>query len=538
MGTLTYSKNKFYFTSDFSKVRNDQEWFMLQGAGFKYEPETLRWVTRSAAKAVLLRRFADEGAERKLKNIFITTYKAPESIIYPDHLSPKSFQLESAWHALTRSPSYIADEAGLGKTITAILCMNTMPGKTLIICPPFLKYNWENEIRKWATMMLHPKAWLPTVAVVENGFSSKEVFEKNITILPDSLLVNPVVQKRLSENKFKWLFVDEAHRYKEATTQRTKALIGEKDGTGLCIADAAERICFLSGTPLPNGRPIELFHLLDRIAPESIGHRSYEDYGKLFCNGKRVVRYEGRRDISQWDFSGVSNLETLSEELYEKLMVRHLKKDVLKELGPKTRQIIFLDTPKDLKPYEKKVLANHTLDDLMGEGRELGDISSYRRQVGTSKIIPAFTYIHELLEHSRDKLVVFAHHIEVVETLTKMLKDFHPLMIRGGMTAARKAIAVREFQNDPKHRAIIGNMDAMGTGNTLTASPQVIVVEPSWVPGTNEQAEDRIYRMTQKQNVYVKYLVLRDSLDERMLHSVLSKQDSIDKVLNQKGTNR
>ena len=239
------------------------------------------------------------------------------------------------------------------------------------------------------------------------------------------------------------------------------------------------------------------------------------------------MRHEGRRAILNWDYKGHSNLGRLKTELREKLMIRHLKKNHLKELGPKTRKIIFLDEPEQLKKFESRVIKNYSLDELMGEDHELGDIATYRREVGQAKVPQAFSYIQQLLENSSDKLVVFAHHVSVVEDLTRMLEDFHPLMIRGGMTAREKEKAVYWFQTNPNRRVIVGNMDAMGIGNTLTKAPGVIVVEPSWVPGINEQAEDRVHRMTQKSNVYIHYLVLRNSLDERMLSNVFSKQKAI-----------
>ncbi len=534
MGILSFSKNQFHFAPliTLSSSRDERACAIFQTnnlaekAGLKYNAETFRWVTRVAAKAVKLRQFADESAERKFKNYFITRFKLPEQIIYPDHLTPKSFQIESAQHCLTRSPAYCADEAGLGKTITSILCMNTVPGDTLIICPAHLKYNWASELTHWCIET-------PDYEIIESGTDDVEKFDAEILILPDSLLTNSRIKSILSERKFTWLFVDEAHRYKEATTQRTQSLVGrEDDRDWFAIASVAERIVFLSGTPIPNGRPIELYPLLSAIAPHAIGHRPLIEYGKIFCAGKQVTRFEGKRAIPNWDFKGCSNLKLLRKDLRAEFMVRHLKKNVLKELGPKTRQIIFLeDSQNHLAPYERAVLKNHTLEQLMGEDHELGDIAAYRRAVGNAKINQAFSIINQHLENTNEKVVVFAHHINVVEGLTRLLSDHHPLMIRGGMTSKKKTEAVRLFQHEKKHRVIVGNLDAMGTGNTLTKAPSLFMVEYDWRPGTNEQAEDRIYRMTQKQNVYIRYLVVRNSLDERVLRLVLEKEENIQKVM-------
>lgn len=534
MGKLSFENGKFRFKTIFMSAERGGvaiENKLAKDAGFQWDADSLRWVTRNAHKALKLRRFADSNAERKLKSIFITKFAPPEQIIYPDHLSPRLHQIESAWHCLTRSPAYCADEAGLGKTITSILCVNTVPGKTLIICPPHLVHNWLAEIKRWSVTT-------PDVVILEGGKSiaNDRLWDADFVILPDSLIANPLTLHMVITRKWEWLFVDEAHRYKEATTQRVQALTGVNENgrkeSSQSISGAATRVVLLSGTPIPNGRPIELYPLLAHLSPSSIGHRSFTQYGEEFCGAKRVVRYEGQKAIVSWDFRGHSNLGKLRAELKSQLMVRHLKKNCLKELPPKERKIIFLDSSNHLMPLEKAALKNRSLDELLGEDHTQGDLATYRREVGEAKIEGALTLIEEWLEDNEGKkLVVFAHHIGVVETLTRELQAFSPIMIRGGLSKKEKAKRVQLFQTKEKHRVAIGNMEAMGTGNTMTAAEDVFVIEPSWVPGVNEQAEDRVHRMTQLGQVYIRYLVLRDSLDERLLYRCLEKQEAIEQAM-------
>jgi SNF2 family DNA or RNA helicase len=540
MGTLSYLNSKYYFAASCGVERDE-----AMKAGLSFESDTLRWVTRSHAKARLLRRYADGSAERKLKNYFITDLTPPEFLIYPDHLAPRSWQVESAWHVLTRTPSYVADEAGLGKTATAIIAVNSSPGKTLITCPPYLRYNWLSELKTWLNIKVlgaahinhgrsKPHQWIqltsPTFSIVESGDSDASA---DILILPDSLLTSPAIRSLLKRHApFKWLIVDEAHRFKTDDAQRTKALVGDEKEDG--ITALAERTVLLSGTPIPNGRPIELYPVLSRLAPESILHRSLEEYWKDFCGGKSITRYEGQRAIVNRNLQGTSNLKQLRKELRRKFTVRHLKKNCLKELGPKTRQIIFLNEPGiGIKALEKEILTNHELEDLIGENYNLGDIARYRREVGEVKQLPALRFIKDKLDETGEKIVVAAYHIETVNFLHKhLLKDYGALKIQGGMSAADKAEAVRLFQTKESRRVMVGNTLAMGLGNTLTKAPIFISVEPEWTPGTNEQMEDRIHRISQEKHVYCIYLVLRNSLDERMLHRALGKEENIQTVMN------
>lgn len=498
----------------------------------------LQWHTRNINKAVLLRQFADESAERKFKKYFITEKQLPEQIIYPHHLRPMVHQLESAWHILGVTPAYDADEAGLGKTITAVMCMNTVPGKTLIICPPFLKYNWVDELMKWQTTPPGVKLNenYNTIAIIESGDCERADFNADTIILPDSLIDTPCIQHYLKDEKFTWLFVDEAHRFKTPDSGRTIALIGsdkdekEMGKTYFSTVDCAERVAYLSGTPIPNGRPIELHPILNRTVGETFAGMSLEEYGKKYCGGRQVSRREGKRVINHWDFSGASNLKSFRKKLREKFMVRHLKKDVL-DLAPKQRKLVFLDSPKELVKFETKMLKLYSMAELLEGKTKLGDMARLQREIGESKIAPALEYIKHLLDSSTDKLVIGAHHIDVVEGLHKALKYYGALKIRGGMDAAEKAEVVKKFQTKRVHRCVVGNIASMGVGNTLTSAPGVIVVEPSWQPGENEQLEDRIHRIGQAQQTYFRYLVLRGSLDERKLKRVMAKAFNINEVM-------
>lgn len=246
-----------------------------------------------------------------------------------------------------------------------------------------------------------------------------------------------------------------------------------------------------------------------------------------------MKRFESGRPVYSRDLQGASNLPLLKLHLKNKLMVRHSKKNHLKDLGPKSRRIIFLDAPQSILEFEKKNLSHLKIKDLLNGQSQLGDIVRYRQEVGRSKIKLALEYITDLLESNRCALVVAAYHVEVVDALHQGLKRFKCLKIQGGMTAKEKDEAIREFQN-PKseNRVMVGNTLAMGLGVTLTRASRGVFVEPEWTPGVNEQMEDRLHRITQTKHVIWDYLVLRGSLDERILLQVLSKQQNIHAVMN------
>jgi SWI/SNF-related matrix-associated actin-dependent regulator 1 of chromatin subfamily A len=132
---------------------------------------------------------------------------------------------------------------------------------------------------------------------------------------------------------------------------------------------------------------------------------------------------------------------------------------------------------------------------------------------------------------SEDKIVVFAHHHDVIDGLVEGLVEYGVTSIDGRTSLANRQIAVETFQTDPKTRVIVGSIGAMGTGFTLTAASYVAFVELDWVPGNLAQAEDRLHRIGQAESVLVQHLMLDGSFDGRMAATVVSKMEVIERAV-------
>ena len=111
-----------------------------------------------------------------------------------------------------------------------------------------------------------------------------------------------------------------------------------------------------------------------------------------------------------------------------------------------------------------------------------------------------------------DKVVVFAYHKEIIDKLYDALKSFTPVKLYGGMSDSQKNESVVRFQSDPSVRVFIGQITAAGTGLTLTAASTVLFAELDWVPGR------------------VVHLVLRNSVDGRMVRALVDKQNTIERI--------
>lgn len=449
--------------------------------------------------------------------------------------------------ALARRRCYLGLAPGLGKTAVAATVARLFGLPTVYICPPFLVRNVENEFAEWAPKLrvgIYGK--LSGSGVHGQGKEKIASEDVDVLIVPDSLIARGGVAESLSyyrllrgKGREAILFVDEAHRFKNAKAKRTAALLGD-------IVDRFDRRIYLSGTPIPN-RPMELFALLNAEAPETIDFMDEWTFGRKFCAGfQKKIGWDAlnNRPRMRWDFSGASNIAELKARVQGTrwpFMLR-LHKDLL-GLPPKTEQVFIISAnmSPQLARLDKAVAAAYgergvdaIRERLAAAAREGGEleagadlhIMAYRRLLGIEKAKPSAEYIRALLEDTDQSILVFAYHTEVVAVLEQELAAWRPIVITGKTPKGRRQTLVDEFQTSPERRLVIGNYIAMGVGFTMTKAERVIFVEYDWVPGVNEQAGDRAHRIGQDKNVLIQYVVYKNSIDKDVIEKVLTKSDT------------
>ncbi len=495
-------------------------------AGFLWNPEKLVWYTKDYGVAARLSTYFDIKAKKELAKIHIQidTWTQPLSIPPGEKLLP--FQENAALFALSRNRSYLALDPGLGKTPIAGVIAQTLAVDhgvwCVYICPPFLTRNTEIEIKKWA----------PDFRAMKLG---DDRFTIDFLIVPDSMITKNSTQEtiqhfvKLGKNidQELVLFVDEAHRFKNDDAARTKALFGLRNEKGLM--SLFDKVIFLSGTPMPN-RPIELYPVLSSAAPQTIHFMNKFEYAKRYC-----AAYENQWG---WDFTGASNMGELTQQVLDTFMLRYRKSEVMKELPLKTEEIVVLndDMPPKLATLSREILSTLSPDDLLKGHIKIElktdtlHLSTYRKELGIIKVKAAAQYIESILEESSESILIFAIHKEVIKSLDDALSKYSPLVVTGETRMDLRQAYVEEFQKDPRRRVFIGNIQAAGTGLTLTKATRVVFVEFSWVPADNDQASDRAHRIGQKDNVLVQYLVYEHSVDKAVIETVLRKKKVTEKL--------
>jgi SWI/SNF-related matrix-associated actin-dependent regulator 1 of chromatin subfamily A len=99
------------------------------------------------------------------------------------------------------------------------------------------------------------------------------------------------------------------------------------------------------------------------------------------------------------------------------------------------------------------------------------------------------------------------------------------------MTDKQKQMSVDRFQEDDSCMVFVGQIKAAGVGLTLTKAEIVIMNSLDWVPGNHEQAEDRAYRIGQKETVNIYYMLIDGTIDTLVWHILNEKKKVIGTIM-------
>lgn len=417
--------------------------------------------------------------------------------------------IEKLYNIVTENPeraAMLCDPPGAGKTPQAIGLYDALGARSgLIICPASLKENWRREVQKWSKK--------PRSVQILN--SSSEPIDPHAEVIILSFSLACRVHERLAKASYDMLIVDESHYCKSASSQSSRVILV------LLWAKCHFRL-LMTGTPLPNGRAAEAWTTFSRCDTENFG--SWEPFKKRYCIEERT----------RWGvtYPASKNLAELREKS-QRFIVRRTKEEVLGELPGLVRQNIYVRLPEmDILNAQDGIdvdaIVNAIENDLPIEGDH---ITTVRRKISMLKAPHILQHIEETLEEV-ENLVVFLHHRDLMAHLLQGLSERNISAVSiSGLTLPEDRIkSVDIFQNGGA-RVFLASLKAANTGLTLTKASTLLMAEYDWVPSTNEQAEGRIYRVSQKEICRVRYLVASETLDEKILQVVQRKQKNIEKAL-------
>lgn len=394
----------------------------------------------------------------------------------------RDYQVVGVQHLLSQSGACLGDDMGLGKSRQTVVAARMAAGadRVLILCPASLRINWEREI----------KAVYPDAVVGIVGEDRHQTLYGCAWVVANYERLGGLV--RDTGLTFACLCIDEAHFLKEHQAGRTR--------NAFVMATRIPRRYVITGTPLLN-REVEM-HTLLRITGHRLGDLSLRDFGKQFA-GTKEKRAALAESLKGW-------------------MLRR-RKDVLSDLGTKTRQVRTISPAEGLGAYQR-IYADMSL-------LVMPKIVKLRQTLEALKTQFLIETVQGLSDG--DKIVIFA---EYMSTVTAMKAAFANagigcVSLVGADSAAKRQKAIDSFQEDPSITVFLGTTSAAGVGITLTAANYVAFASLPWTPALMRQAEDRAYRMGQKRNVIVIVPLIEKTLDQGVWELLSRKQDTENDVI-------
>lgn len=430
----------------------------------------------------------------------------------------------------------LGNEPGLGKSRSAIEAFDG--GRNLVIAPNLVVESgtWEDELTKWSTS---PESW--TVATYSmlnervptgNGSGTK-----------------PVNRLR-DEWRGKWdaLVIDEAHYVKGRSTSWTWA--------SQAIAKQSESVLLMTGTPMPNWAH-ELFTLLQIVYPgeSKPGQRfgSFWRWAGMYFDTSPTRFSNGMPSIGKMldcvpscrigpPGSVCEHYQRFARENLGDQFRRMLRDDVL-DLPPLTEQKINVPmTATQRKTYRD--LKKHFMAEVNGE--EILAWSQGAQNVLIDRVTTSDWLLNPVgkprggkldrlrfdLENRTRPTLVLAHYRVSVEACAAVARDLGATagIVHGGVSRTAQGEAVRRFKAG-KLDVLVGSLETLAEGLTLTVADMAIFVESSYKPYRNEQAKFRIHRIGQTRPVTVLDYITPNTVDQRKRVLLAEKTDQQMRVL-------
>ncbi|KAI1078135.1 SNF2 family N-terminal domain-containing protein [Whalleya microplaca] len=137
--------------------------------------------------------------------------------------------------------------------------------------------------------------------------------------------------------------------------------------------------------------------------------------------------------------------------------------------------------------------------------------------LASAKIRQLITLLHkEVQEH---KFIVFSQFTSMLDLVEPFFRKEGIKYTRydGGMRPDAREASLERLRHDANTRVLLCSLKCGALGLNLTAASRVVLLEPFWNPFVEEQAIDRVHRLTQTVDVVVYKLTVQNSVEERIL---------------------
>ncbi len=430
-----------------------------------------------------------------------------------------------AWLAFLyehRFGACLADDMGLGKTLQAICLLAAIhegrltsstgvKGPHLVVVPTSLLFNWEQELARFAPGL--------TVHVYSGSERTLDAKDGEVVLTTYGLVRRDI--DRLEGTVFHVIVFDEAQAVKNIVAETTNAVRRLNGRFKLA----------LTGTPLENHLG-EYFSVIDLCVSGLLG-----EYERFKTDLKRVAGRALDRVLRRT----------------RPFILRRTKAEILQDLPPKIESEVFLDLTDRQKALYQQTVAQvrSTIDEAYrtktsGQAQFIALTAILKlRQVCLSPCLltnradepsPKLSFLVErlkvLLDEGHSALVFsqFTSFLDLVqEACVQHALPHHRL--DGSTAATVRKTRVSAFQHGDQPGVFLLSLKAGGQGLNLTKASYVFHLDPWWNPAVENQASDRAHRIGQRRTVSIVRVLMRHSIEEKMMALKQRKLDLYNAVL-------
>lgn len=420
----------------------------------------------------------------------------------------RSYQVDFLKFAAMRNGRVaLGDGMGTGKTLQSLAWLaynRSFPALIVVNAPT--KLQWEKEFRRWLSLV----PGCPHRVQILYGTRTRKLDKSCSYIVNWDILT--YWQDELAATGFECLIGDEAQAIGNPESKRALAFRH--------LAAVIPECIVMSGTPA-RSRPAQFWTMVSCVEPKMFP--TYKGYLWRYTCPKATpwgVQFEGARNV---------------KELHAKLvsvMLRRTKDDVMKDLPPKTLDVVPLEADAaELAEYNTEEAGIAELQGIAAREK----LTNLTRTAYAVKEKSLLNWVRCFME-SDEKLLLFAWHRDVVDRLFEELKEYNPAKIYGGVTLQQREAEKEKFIQDSSCRIMICNIQSGGTGvdGFQKVCCNVAFAEFASTSTDMEQAEDRLHRGGQERPVSVYYLIAAGTIDEDMAEALDSKKKVLASVLDGK----
>ncbi|KAJ0167411.1 putative ATP-dependent helicase [Colletotrichum tanaceti] len=137
--------------------------------------------------------------------------------------------------------------------------------------------------------------------------------------------------------------------------------------------------------------------------------------------------------------------------------------------------------------------------------------------LASAKIRQMMQILHNEVE--QHKFIVFSQFTSMMDLIEPFFRKegFKFTRYDGSMKNDEREASLHRLRNDKNTRILLCSLKCGSLGLNLTAATRVIILEPFWNPFVEEQAIDRVHRLTQTVDVIVYKLTVEKTVEERIL---------------------